>query len=573
MKKLLSLILALIILVSVFSACGADPAEPSDEKDAQTEETASEPASEPAATEPAAPAETTAPATPDEEPHYRKFDNPYQEAVCVYAEAMLARKTYVQYDDTRLIKGAEKVTYRWQNKTMAAEDYTKQLTGYTNCACFTYDCYYFALDYDIETWHTNALYYKHPERIMLSFEVDGNESQATKDEVKEKFLKTLQPGDIVVYHAQGDTYGHALLYGGDDTIIHSSAPGGGNYDYDKMQELSEPRGSIATFMTSDYFSESESAYLFKKARFAIVRPLVDYNKPIPEKTQNRVKNLQNVLVQKLCSHTVGQTVNPGEEMTYTIEIRNGNKWAMPLEVIDYVPENTTYVSGGDTQSGDKLTWSITVPKGETVTVEYKVRVKDDPSLIGKYVYTDKGSVGGVPVKCPKVYIAKTLSKEEQRKMTDVINANANSTLRGVELINKIYGDAVGKSVPFESEKALLDSCFREMSAGDNFELKTNSKYFDMIVPGMYGGYHVEMSDAFEGVRTRGAQTVHLIAGDLIVMSEDYYGNKTKAYMYTGENTLLSLDGEGLLDLLGSKDALLSTIGHYKYVIVRPSMMF
>ncbi|MBQ7624313.1 MAG: DUF11 domain-containing protein [Clostridia bacterium] len=562
MKKLISLILALIMLVSVFSACGEKPAETGGADDtaqtdtAQTEDNNTQPA-------PAA--------DPDEEPHYRHFDNPYQEALVIYAETMLARKTLVQYDDTRLVEKSNPVVYRWRNKTMAAEDYTKQLTGYTNCACFTYDCYYFALGYDIETWHTNALYYKYPERLVFSHENTKTETDEEKAKLKEEFLNTLEPGDIVVCHHAGDVYGHAMLYVGDGKIIHSAAPGGGNYNYSGKKDLVEPAGSIAYMEVTDLFGTASGWHLWGEARFGIVRPLLGYDKPIPEATKNRVKNLQNVYVQKTATQSVGQTVNPGGEITYTIEIRNGNKWAMPLEVIDYVPEYTAYVSGGDTATGDEVKWSVSVPKGETLKLEYTVKVNDDPSLIGKCVFTDKGSVGGVPVKCPAIYIEKTLTKEEQSKMTAAIEANAGSSLRGIELANKIYGDALGKTVGFESKRALLFGVYKQN--GGNYALDKSGKYYGISVPTMYGGYHVDLTDDYGKERTRGPQTAHLIAGDIIVMSEDADGERTYAYMYTGSNTLMSLEDGSVLDLVNSKDVLLSTLGYHMFVIARPSMAF
>ena len=118
MKKITALILALLMLSLLFAGC------------AEKKGTASSGGTTSGADE-----------TPDAEPTYRTFDNPYQEALVTYAEAMLARRTYVQYDDSRLVPGTDPAIYRWQRQTMAAEDYTSQLIGYTNCAAFTHDVY------------------------------------------------------------------------------------------------------------------------------------------------------------------------------------------------------------------------------------------------------------------------------------------------------------------------------------------------------------------------------------------------------------------------------------------------
>ena len=83
MKKSLSLLLALIMIVSVFAACGEKPADTAAPEDTQSEETASEQTTAPADTQNPADTQTSSvtqtTATPDEEPHYRQFDDPYKE--------------------------------------------------------------------------------------------------------------------------------------------------------------------------------------------------------------------------------------------------------------------------------------------------------------------------------------------------------------------------------------------------------------------------------------------------------------------------------------------------------------
>ena len=558
MKKIVSVLLALLTAAALFSACG-EKAPSAPEDISNTEDAAEE-------------AAVSAPEQ-DEEPHYKQYDDPYTEAVCVYAESMLLRNEYVQYDDTRLMKDGGEWNYRWMRQKYACEDYTKQNTGYTNCAAFTYDCYFNALDYDIETWHTKDLYYTHQDRHVFAHENTGEETPEEKEKLEKEFRDALRPGDIIVYHKAGGVFGHAMLYVGDGEIIHSSAPGGGNYDYENREEKAEPRGSINRISVDSLFAD-KSANIWSRSRFAIVRPLKGYDKPIPEKTKSRVKNLQNMLVQKTSSRARGQTVNPGEEVTYKIEIKNLNKWAMSLEVTDFVPEYTSYVSGGDSFSGDTLKWSVTVPKGDTVKLEYKVKVNEDAQ--GKFIFTDKGSVGGVPVKCPGVYVATTLAGSELESMKNAAKAGGGLSVRGIELANKIYNDALGKALPFESFEDAVNGCFKEGDNGSGYyKLNPKGKYFNMIAPGLYGGYYVELTDEFEGVRTRGPRTINLIAGDIVIFSPDQKDEEIMAYLYNGENALLPLTGPGsdTLELMESRNALLGALGYSRFVILRPSMAF
>ncbi|MBQ7624316.1 MAG: DUF11 domain-containing protein [Clostridia bacterium] len=587
MKKALSLLLAAVMLFSALSGCGKAPDAPTPEDTAQTDATE---AASPAPTDDAsapAPADNAAPApntdaapqaaeTPDETPHYRKYDNPYQEAVCVYAESMLQRHRLVQYDDTRLVNYQPKAVYRWQRKIKAPEDYTKQLLGYTNCACFTYDCYYQALDFDIKYWYVDLYYTARPEEIMYSYYVTGNETPEDIAKLKEEFVKIIEPGDVIAYIHTGGA--HAMLYAGEGRVIHSHAPGGGNYDYSGKKDRVEPTGSISLDSLDDLFTPGFSRCLPQQKSYVICRPLNIFTGEVPEKTRNRVKNLQNVVVQKLCSKTIGQVIMPGEELTYTFDIQNLNNWKMDLEVRDVVPEYTTYVSGADSVSGKNLSWNVTVPKGERMTVSYTVKVNDDNSLYGKKIFNDKATVGGVPCKTPAVYIRKHLSDDEKSKLAAAMEAaSSGASASGLELAKSIYKDALGMDISsaVTDEKSLMGTLFTPQTADPGiYDFNEDNKYFPLDAPAMYGGYYVLSITAFDGIRTRGPQTQHLETGDIVVISDDKEDTETQVYMVGAGNKVMCLNRGTvrMLDVAESNDFLMGILGYTKFVILRPAMV-
>lgn len=75
-----------------------------------------------------------------------------------------------------------------------------------------------------------------------------------------------------------------------------------------------------------------------------------------------------------------------------------------------------------------------------------------------------------------------------------------------------------------------------------------------------------------GERTKGPMLTQLMAGDIIVCKE---GSVYNVYMFVGQNKEMSLNkGEvGVLDLMKTRDALFSTIGHDQFVVIRPSMAY
>ena len=578
MKKTLSLLLALLMLAGLLAACGEAPATDNPEEptaaEAPTDETQTAQTGQPAQTE--AP---TAPVEDDKTPYYQVYGNELQNALVVTAQAMVERRTYVQYDDTRLITGSPggQVTYRWQRNLKDPEDYTKQHTGYTNCAAFTYDCYYMALDYDIKNWSTAQLIIADEKELIYRHDFTGTETDEEKAAFEQEYVSQLEVGDIIVYRHKDGTNGHAMLYVGDiegvgeKMIIHSSAPNGGNYDYAAKKEKSEPQGSIQYLKVSDLFDPGHPRYVFELcSQMGIVRPLNVYTGGVPEATKNRVEKLQHIVVQKLCSKTVGQTANPGDELTYTFEISNKNEWKVDVDILDKVPAQTTYVGGCDNANGNELSWHLTIPKGETVSVSYTVKINADAKDMIK---SEDATANGVPARAQRVYLRNTYDDATLAKITAAVAANQGASEKDIELAKKIYTEA-GLTLDLPDAETIMSDLFYDHPSSLNYYCFDKSgKYYNMVIPEMYGGYYVAMSEEWEGRRTRGPQG-HLLPGDIAVCQSKGAENEIHLYMYAGENKVYDmsgLQGGKTLELVASKDALFSLLGYTRFVVLRPSM--
>ena len=72
----------------------------------------------------------------------------------------------------------------------------------------------------------------------------------------------------------------------------------------------------------------------------------------------------------------GQTVQPGDHLTYAITYRNTTGKDADVTITDKVPEHTTFVSAqnGGTFADGVVTWNLQVKNGETVTVTFQVKV-------------------------------------------------------------------------------------------------------------------------------------------------------------------------------------------------------
>lgn len=516
--------------------------------------------------------------TPDETPYESRYGSLEQDALVSTALAYLARGNRIQYDDTRFSQTARPATYRWQCGKKSPEDYTSQFTGYLNCAAFTYEVYVEALNYDINAYTTANLVKKGADERIYTYEPTGMETDEEKASVEATFRSHLTVGDIIVVRYREGSLGHAMLYVGEEVlsayngeydIIHSS---GANYNYDEQTETFEEEGTIQLFSTDTLFDPEHRRYIFSEvSNLSIIRPLNTYEGGVPEKTMNRMKNLEGILAEKLSSHTYGMTVNPGDTMTFTLSLTNYGDQETTIEIKDSVPSNTTYVSGAGTVNSSNLSWTLTVPAGSTASVTYTVKVNENAAY-GDTVYSDAGTVGGIAVRCPKVYIAKTLTSQEQTAIQSA--ATELSADRGIPLADAIYTKALGRTTGLPGS---FDELIKGLYAPDGIVQHTlNDKggLLDAIVPGMFGGCFVSSRvfvddlHRLEDIRTRLPYTRDLIPGDIIAAVNSGETANQELYLVLGDTLLNLMTGE----IVQTQPLLDRLLGYNRFAILRPSMV-
>ena len=513
-----------------------------------------------------------------------------QRIIVETAKYYLLRGEWLQYDDTYYAPqtnlGNES---RWEAGMNTPEEYTRDKFGYINCAAFTHDVYWtvFGRELPSSMYTTRNLtnYSAGNNMRVYSFTrtVDQVHTEQEKATVQREFLETLQPGDIMVTR-RAETNGHAMLYIGDGKFIHST---GSSYLYVNSagvgQEQAEP--TIRFNRVMDYFFDetSEKGYVFGPVtNLCIVRPLnnstwAGYS--VTENSTNRVENLSGIIAEKLSSVGNAVSVNAGDEITYTFSIKNTNSHDVTLAISDIVPENTEYVSGADTVDGDNLSWSVTVPAGESVSVSYTVRVKTDAAF-GDEITSDSAKIGGVLFKSYTTYVRRTLTEAEQESILAAVAAlrAEGTTLKGLALVNEIYKRALGVEGIF-ADTALLtvtegaEGIFttegvNKLSNGNQpFTLSSSGKYLDMLIPSLFGGRLLSTGHR-DNRRTAMAVESNLVIGD-VVLGRTL--SSTSVFMYVGGDNFLNLGNGIATDTLTVKERLerIPGYGNY-YAIVRPS---
>ncbi len=475
-----------------------------------------------------------------------------QKAVVITAESYYLRGNRSQYDQTSYGKGVSRSVNRRSTAERKPEDYTEQYFGYHDCSSFVFDVYYSALGFDFSDGPTkrNTNYFMENQYIVLKEMPET--SDFTYEEIEQKkqeFLEALQPGDIINYRKRGNGAGHAMLYVGNDTLVHSQ---GG--DYAGAFETYEKHGTYSIDKLSELLMDITSArYLFNKYSYAIIRPLNGFTGEIPADTVARADAMRGIMAEKLSSHTFGQTVSAGGEVTFTFHIENRSTAEKQLVVTDTVPEGTTYVSGAETVNGNTLTWNVTVPAEESKDVSYTVKVNEGT----KTVYSES-NISGVAVNCPAITVANTLTEAQQQAIVAAVESKK-ATLNGLALADAAYREVLGyEKLGGITAEQLLESLYYSPNDTDK-DLNAESEFLGLVAPRLYGGMKVVEVEPKNTYRVRLLQEQHLLAGDLIV-------GDGETYFYTGEK-LLSLDNGEEVEM----STLEWFVGYFSFAVIRPSM--
>ena len=588
MKRFLAFILAMIMMLSVFAACGEEKKTPSandpaDTPDAPTtdEPTADEPtADEPTTDEPA----IEKPIEEYENDKYiedipysdgKQYDNAIQQALVAVAEAFYERGAYLQYDDSSFVKSTdllEKNIRRPDRLKYNPEDASSQFTWYTNCASWTYDVYYQALGIDIVDW-TTLLLHNDTEIQVWSYTVVDAITDAQRQKIFEEFCSKLQPGDILCCRHKYGSSGHALLYLGDGQILHSAAGQVGNYDYTKMTEYFEEDGTVMRKTVESLMDPNDKYYFFGEKWWGVIRPTLRHtDAQLTEETTNRVNNMQKIVAEKQTTATVGHTVNAGDEITYTFQIENRRETDTVVEIIENLPANTTLVDAGiGTVEGNVIKWSVGIPAGETRIRTFTVKVNDD--VKNGDVIESNSTIDGVNVNCQPVYVGGNLTTEQQAKIVEELNkVTAYGGVSDTDFAEQIYA-AAGITIDLDAAKSIVTDLMTSfMGSKTHYAINPESKYAGMIAPTLYGGYYtVTDTERWGGYRTKGLLSCQLMIGDILICVPK--GGKTVACMYAGDGKLFTITSTKFgMQSVEDTDGILETIyGYNRFVVIRPAM--
>ena len=539
-------------------------------------------------------------------------------AVIEVAEAYLNKGDAFQYEQYMISKYINNngVTVGWQdvrrNKYSTPEMGTVENPVFLDCSSYVFAVY--KQVFGIECYSTTK-------RMMESIEEQvENENynyapyyELISDESDLQTLKSiLEIGDIIVLRRASGT-GHAMLYIGNDTIIHS---GGSDYNYDTYEENYETNGTIRKDNISYILEEEGASYLKAKnengefivSKVAIIRPLSeeglkaaglmaeDKELEISEATQTRL-DYPGMIIEKKATLITKSTASLGEEITYTTEIiNNSNEEYLNVNIKDYIPEYTSYkdmsINNDGVVEDNKIEWNIEkIEANKKIKLSFTVIVDDEINNIGKEIVS-KGTVGNIETNEIKYQIGNKLNQNEKNAIVQTAYTYYNKSKEGAILypesfetqdieitkipedaikenpislttcgfINAVYYNSLGIDLNLYYTKDVLNSVFEKWEVKGQSQMYKLKEVTDentlrkMLVSDLYGGIRVatrtEKGDSLEEYSLR---TRGIYERNLEIGDIIAYGfdstENADIYLYLGDSKLMIMTANNGVVLL------------------------
>ena len=359
---------------------------------------------------------------------------------------------------------------------------------------------------------------------VYQYYLDGKEATSStvktlvRNYITENDYANLRPGDIVI------TATHTLMYIGNGYVLDCS---GNKYSTVDGEDQVEKNGAVYNRMKTLTNILAGTTVLF-----AIIRPLDYYAYDmdgvlgndimlldgdvlsVKESTKSRIE-YPAMDIDRTVDITPYGSAAKGETLTYSIKITNNTKeknWVEwrhelgysgeayeDLAVSETVPAGTVFLSAseGYVLDGDKISWCIGIPAGESVTLSYTVRVTAE---IGEVITSDGGFVASIPSNSISNRVGGAKLTGEQIDALKAIAARGADSLsdygRDLEFAEAIFAE-IGISLELTSVSELVANLF----SAEYFDGLTvlSEFYYDRITPIMMYTPDKDVADEYKTI--------------------------------------------------------------------------
>ena len=499
-----------------------------------------------------------------------------QEVLVATAYDYYNHREHIQYDQRSMDRFIQ-VTPR-RKKFFPPEAATSQYALHLDCSAFCSAVYYQAFGYELPndiTWHM----YENMEPLIYKYEKTFEETFEDKLEMVSDFAAALEPGDLITMMHQGQS-GHIMIYLGNGEFMHCCPIEMGvisSYDYDKRFDKKNRFGiminkvaDITNIITDDAAAESGNfpRYSFfsnRETSVAIHRPLDILGEPT-EQAKLRAGAHKGLLSGVESSIWGGQHAALGDTVEYRVKVKNINEESRNVVVEFEAPEHTS-VNCDETAQAE-------LAAGEEKIFTFAVTVEDDSAYWLEPPYV---TVNGLEIHAKKVLLGRDIPEaDKQAVIADMIDELAIGK-NAIEAAAKVYGEyGIEMSPDKRSYIRGLFHHFDTCARTDNNVLvrRQQQPYKDMCPYGLFGGKGVVTAEIsyIHDIRTTEIRRCDLMAGDIILCSNDPFAKQTYALFYTGDSLIGPTEiGLGAKEMKGEEiDAFINTLfGRFCFIILRP----
>jgi len=517
-----------------------------------------------------------------------------QEYLCEVAYAFYHQLPYVDYDQY----------HQRRNINPTPEDANEQQRIYLDCSSYVNAVYYNAFGENILPFATtekgpstaNFTNYakENPDApdVVGYWETADYETEEERAALLDTLYNELEVGDVIVYRKASS--GHALIYVGGGKILHCMNTNSffrhpdkdktSNPTVDPLLSYDWVSSSSVGFESTENLFKSKSAtrYLFSPGytSFTILRPM-NRNLSATEQTKARM-TIPGLSIEKLASSNMFAAVFTGDEITYTVTLKNNNVFPInDVTLLERVPLGTEFVlaSEGVTHSEGAISWTGSVEAGKTVTLSFTVKVT--ATAPGTLIESNVGTVNGLALN-KIINTVSGISKEKLESLSEIGYTKAENQTEYFDpilMIKEIYKELLGKDIfDYQTVEEALTDIINVTDKKYNEDCAIDST----VMKNFIGGYLIQAFNRTSNERIRAIRIEYLTVGDVIIAEHVSTENVQiyTAYIYLGGSDFLAITSDvGTAsvtvckepDLKKIQNILASLYSYNRYAIIRPSM--
>lgn len=255
------------------------------------------------------------------------------------------------------------------------------------------------------------------------------------------------------------------------------------------------------------------------------------------------------------------TTYRGSYITYTFTLTNTATTPLAVTLCDTVPAYTAFVSGCDDHKDGKLTWAVTIPAKQTITVSYRVVVTAGPEALGERIESKKATANGITVPCDTLFIKNVFNETDVKYIEKATLILSSSTYTALDFAKFAY------TVAFTNAKAITALHTGTPAEMLNAVFAGDETLAAAVAPHLYGGSALSTPiEQIPGTPNKELTAADLISGDLLLLEEN---GTCRLFIVCAEDlfdiTARATKVEDPLTIL--KNAKNAT----RYAVIRPSM--